>query len=543
MNLEAAQKGIRPADVPKAQEIYGNWRQASLMLQSPKIQKDANTRAEWLKKADDSYAELMSLTDSSKQQSKFEYDMNLEAAKKGFVGYVPANEYAERMKISNSLPLDQVYKQGFNTAVPYMLPAETMPKEDLHVLARGKQLPVLKKYEDVIENGPDGKPVKTGQTEIAVSRYEYTGQPDKIVQNTARYLANIPMASSDAKRSFKSDTEKNGEEWVKGVIQEAQDELDAHPVGGHSPKLAFDFAGYEQANMVLEAKEKSEPTGNFKPDRDYEAAQKEREKKADDYARHMYRMQELGVQHKYRLGEKQFGFSLQQSTQPKNYTVDEIEAVLSKPTGTVPGENGQPPKTYLELGINAMAHLNAATKTNTGGIEMQPLPVFSNTTVNSNEVYQKTIKQTAEKLRSVLQEPKWQELREKLYNPKVPIQQQLEALANAYNDINRDNHIDARFTADDLKKTMPVIYTESYSGKLTNALVLDSKTGEMVPSTTEFVVPKQSINGILKPGTPEFRNKLQYQIDKYGKTLKKGVNSAKVVGAIADMNAGMGDDE
>jgi hypothetical protein len=531
--LESAQKGIRPADVPQAQELYSKWKQASLMQMSPKIQKNATDRAKWMKTADDAYAELMSMSENSKQQSKFEYELNLEASKKGFVGYVPANEYADHQKLASQMPIGEIYKHGYNTALPYMLPASTYPKEDVKTLTLGKLLPTGKRYQDVFESDASGKKIKTGQKEMNITRYENSDRPDVVLSRTASVVANIPAVFKEAQRSFKTDLDANGMEWVQGVIADAQKELDARPVNGHTPKLTTDAVGYLQAQNIIASRPKEEE-GKFTLDPVYKENLAAKAKQDELNARHVLRMQELGQAHQYKLGEAKYKFGLSQSTIQRNYTVDEIESVLTNPSKTLNAEGGKPPKTYLELGVDAMAHLNAATKGVKGGIEMQPLPVFGESAMKDNEVYLNIIKQTTQKLHSVMEQEDFVALRNTLSDDKVSKDDKFKALANAYNKINAKNDVAARFTPEDLRHVVPVISTESHTGNPTE--IVDTKTNK---GTGKFNLPESHKIAIYKPGTPEFRNALQYSIDKYGKTLKKGIASTQVVGAIGDMNAQM----
>lgn len=292
IGLNDASKGIRPADMPLFKQNYDKFKQASLMMQSPKIRNNPQELAFWKHQQDDSYLSNMSLANQSEQAQTFKADTWKGIAANPEKYY----DHDHLMKINemyDSLPVSELNKMGMNTAVPWMHPSDAYPQEqfDKHVLGDPKIVPG--KAEDVMDS--QGRKMGWFNT----TQEMYAKKPSQIAADVGIGMQQVWSVAKQWQQKYNNDMQQP--EVVKETIDKAQQVIDADPTNS-GYKLDRGYVGYAAANYILRAQPTTTGSRSFQEDPEYKTYTDALKKKEDE----RFQMGKLSVEHGYRLGEIQF---------------------------------------------------------------------------------------------------------------------------------------------------------------------------------------------------------------------------------------------
>lgn len=199
LQLQKAMQGVRTPDMPKLKGYYDAFRNASLMMQDPKIKNNPQELAKWAKVRDDANIEYMSLAQKSKETQKRFHDIaKMNASKKGW-GLKP-EKFSQIWETANSLDSDAVSQQGLDTYVPYMNRVTEPNKQLFNEILGGDfekgtkiKRPSKEKgfLEEVEVKGSKRKPheIATATVEKLAASEELTNYYENMLENTDPNIA------------------------------------------------------------------------------------------------------------------------------------------------------------------------------------------------------------------------------------------------------------------------------------------------------------------------------------------------------------------
>lgn len=515
IELKKASEQVRPGDLPELSGIYDTYRGASMELLKPGVQKNAKQKAHFTKIQSDSYIQYLSKANESKEFGQFIPKLVQNIAKDR-ANYKDMDELAPVFEEISHMPTSVAKAHGYNTPLPYIAQPSLYPEKeyDKHVYSGFKDVQTAEPIKDD----------KTGET-IAWQK-KTVKQPVNpipvIAHNVVEAMNKVPAVYKSALRNFENDNAQdpslidNRIFNALGIVSKLPDEVRENI----EPYLRKDAIGYELADKIINSQPAVIATGERVEDTAYKAKRTFQERKTLQKTQQLYALQRLNKQAAITRGNQDHAASLKINNSKKQELqtpdVDMMEHGLSNPTSNING------KTALELTSDFLNKWNSATTGVKEGVQLQPLPFFTDETVRNNTAYQDIVQQTTQRLKSAMNPEDYSALKSVINNPSIPLEQKKQAVADVYNKINQNEDINSRFTADDIGKSVPVIlrHVKSYTVK-----------GQIATETRY---------GILKPGTPEFRDMLENSREKY---LKQHNSKKDPVSAyIGDMNNELDDD-
>lgn len=234
LQLAQVSKGLREPDIPVFKQYTDAFRNASLMLQNPKVAKNPNEVAKWSKIKNDAYIEALSLADKSKQTQKDLHQIaTLNATKKGW-GIKP-EQFGQMWEKASSLTSNDISNMGLNNPASWMRRV-TQPNNFFYdeILGKGWQQEQKSKITHPTEKG--------FMQEVGVTGSKL--KPHQIAENALNKF----KADEESLNYFEDMLEKTDPKDAMAVIMQAQQKDPNFPV-------QLDAAHFGAALMVLKGAE------------------------------------------------------------------------------------------------------------------------------------------------------------------------------------------------------------------------------------------------------------------------------------------------
>ena len=293
MKMGESGSKLRPVDMPAAQNLYNQFKQASLMLQSGKVRSNASQQAYWKQQQDNAYFQYMSLANRSADATKF-----LHETWQGIAAH--PNNYYDFGRLSsindvyNKSTVDDLDKLGLNTPVPWMHPADAYPadKLDEHILGKPITAPGKPEYVNDAATG-----IQKGWFNTSQQIYPQAGNAAQIASRVASALSSVYSAAKDWDQRYEMDMQSQPD-VVKSTIDKANQILAADP-GNKGRQLSGGYVDYATANYIV----KSQPTPigekSWVTDPSYTNFMRDVNRKEGEN----FQLKKAGIEHNYRLDE------------------------------------------------------------------------------------------------------------------------------------------------------------------------------------------------------------------------------------------------
>ena len=237
MQLLETAKGLRPTDIPKFKQLADDYKQASLMLMSPKVKKDPQQTAFWKSQQQDSYINAVSHAERSKETQKSLHDMATMYAQKKGIGMLHPEDWNKQWDAANGMTSDEISQTGLNVPTKWMRPMVNFPKQDFLNFTLGKEV-----KDKVVKQNPND-PTKEDVYEVR----KRENSPHQIALNVLKSFDAAPDTYDYHKQVFENLVEKGDIATIKNTVEEAN-KLDP------SFPLQYDAAHYAAADLMLQAK-------------------------------------------------------------------------------------------------------------------------------------------------------------------------------------------------------------------------------------------------------------------------------------------------
>lgn len=521
MNKELA--NVRSADMGQVLDAYNRYKNISQQfLFDKRIQNNPKEYASVQAEKNAAAGQTLALINRSTSLNNFQKELTVE--RKGRPGYFSDN-FGNMISAFNQTPMNQLSSHELGDLTnpdTYRYSGSQTDFGKIDKAARGQ----------LVKRGEKTEKIDELQSRVTPVMY-YNTPLDYFKSYKGQLAQHIPGRDAEASWDAIPQAQKDA---VDQAYLQIPPEKWQQMTGSNSPQIiapenptnkAEQYAAYQAKAYAVNAAPSYGTPQNI-TDQGSKIRLQQQLASGRDYQKHLYRLSEMNARYANMsaLAKYKVGLTNPESGVPN---VESIGSGLENP-GSVNSSN----KTNVQTVQDILSSWNSQGNTANTQTKLTALPTFTTPELSNvkgfDAMSESALSSIKNALNSIPEKGRainWNDFSKKFHS-NIPLDQKAQLLSDVYNEINRHNNVPVTFTADDIRKSVPLLYERN----------------------DIFKEGSQKTYKVVKTGTPEFndvvnekRNALlssKKPVIQGGKEVPSQVKSVEVSGQNKNINAGKG---